>query len=70
MTKKELDIVRKGVEVVRSLINESLGVEGLRGEGDIVSWTELETGSPFSPGWLQDFNKLEEYLNSRYKYEE
>lgn len=50
--------LRKGIEAVRSLIDESEGVAGLHLNGDIASWDELEQGGRFEQ-WLSDFNEAE-----------
>ncbi len=68
MTKKELKIVRKGVQAVRYLMDESHGVDGLHRNGDVAPWGELEATGCFA-SWLWDFNKLEEHLNSKYGIE-
>jgi hypothetical protein len=47
--------LRKGLNAVAALINESYGVSGLHLNGDIASWAELRTGGRFED-WLVDFD--------------
>lgn len=47
--------LRKGLNAVRELINESTGVYGLHLNGDVSPWDELRTGGRFEE-WLMDFD--------------
>ena len=46
---------KKGMEAVKSLIEESTGVFGLHRNGDLAPWEELRTGGEFED-WLKDFD--------------
>lgn len=62
--KKERDenaALRVGIEAVRTLMNESYGVDGLHKNGDVAAWDDLEQGGRFEE-WLYPFNKAEDYL--------
>lgn len=54
----KIDKLKKGIESVRSLINESEGVIGLHLNGDIATWNELENGG-YMEEWLINFNEAE-----------
>jgi hypothetical protein len=57
---KQAERMKKGLEAVATLIDESRGVEGLHLNGDIAPWDELRTGGRFET-WLLDFdNALKE----------
>lgn len=50
--------LKEGISAIRSLINESYGVDGLHKNGDIAAWDELEQGGRFEE-WLLAFNEAE-----------
>lgn len=52
---RENEALRKGLDAVVALINESHGVSGLHLNGDIAPWEELRTGGSFDD-WLSDFD--------------
>ena len=54
----EIAELRKGLVAVRTLINESRGVDGLHLNGDVALWDELLLGGRFEY-WLADFSKAE-----------
>jgi hypothetical protein len=49
------EALRKGLNAVAALINDSHGVTGLHLNGDIAPWDELRTGGRFED-WLIDFD--------------
>ena len=51
----ENEALRKGLDAVVALINESHGVSGLHLNGNIAPWEELRTGGRFDD-WLSDFD--------------
>jgi len=55
MLERENEALRKGLDAVVALINESHGVSGLHLNGDIAPWGELRTGGSFDE-WLSDFD--------------
>lgn len=57
---KECERLRKGLDSVLSLIENSFGVDGLHKNGDVAPWNELRKGGRFD-AWLNDFDEaLEE----------
>ncbi len=68
ISEKELDLkqnlqLKSGIKAIRSLINDSEGVQGLHLNGDLAPWDELEQGGRFED-WLGDFNIAENAINN------
>jgi len=61
MTKKDIQIIKGGIEAVRALIDESVGVAGLHLNGDLATWGELEEGG-WMEAWLLPFNMAEDKI--------
>ena len=55
--------LRKGLEAVEQLIDDSVGVAGLHKNGDVAPWDELRTGGRFEE-WLNDFDAALERPNA------
>ena len=53
--RKDAELMKKGLEAVEELIDQSSGVAGLHLNGDIASWSELRTGGRFE-AWLLAFD--------------
>jgi hypothetical protein len=53
--KVENERLRRALDAVQALIDESQGVCGLHLNGDIATWDELLQGGRFE-GWLLDFS--------------
>lgn len=53
--RKDAELMKKGLDAVEELINDSSGVAGLHQNGDIASWSELRTGGRFE-AWLLAFD--------------
>jgi len=51
----ERDALRKGLEAVAAVIDNSDGVNGLHLNGDLATWASLRTGGRFE-SWLLDFD--------------
>lgn len=60
---EENKILKAGISAVRALINESYGVDGFHGNGDVAAWDELEQGGCFED-WLSEFNEAEKCLTN------
>jgi hypothetical protein len=54
-----IDTLSSGIDAVRALINESIGVTGLHLNGEIAFWESLEKEGLFWE-WLAEFNAAEE----------
>ena len=61
ITERQLIIIKDGLEAVRELINESMGVAGLHLNGDLATWGELEEGG-WMEDWLLPFNTAEDEI--------
>lgn len=59
--KKMYKTLRTGISAVRSLMDESRGVDGLHLNGDVASWDSLERGG-FYEAWLSAFNDAEDAI--------
>jgi len=55
----QVEILSEGINAVRDLISESVGVAGLHRNGELAPWAELEGDGRFSD-WLCAFNQAEE----------
>jgi len=55
---KKIDTLSLGIRSVRDLMNESTGVDGLHGNGDVATWEELEENGRLEE-WLFLFNAAE-----------
>lgn len=53
---REIDMLRRGIKAVESLMNESGGVYGLHLNGDNSSWESLRTGGAYED-WLFEFDQ-------------
>jgi len=58
-------VLKRGIESVRDLIEDSVGVAGLHMNGDIATWNELEEGGRFEE-WLMLFNDAEDLIKEIY----
>lgn len=59
---REQIIIKRGIESVRALINDSSGVYGLHLNGDPAPWSELEFGGRFEE-WLSIFDEAEDIVS-------
>ena len=57
--------IKRGIESVRGLIDDSKGVVGLHLNGDVAEWSELEEGGRFEE-WLSLFNSAERLIDELY----
>lgn len=55
--------LKKGIETVAALMNESTGVGGLHLNGDFAPWDDLRTGGRYE-GWLVDLDDALNEINT------
>lgn len=59
---QENEVLRRGIDAVRALIDSSDGVTGLHLNGDVAPWCSLQDGGEYE-AWLTEFNNAECYIN-------